>query len=213
MRPVRHGKPVIGIAGGIASGKSYIADLFGELGCLVIKSDDQVAAAYRDPEVLAELKRWWGDGVVRPDGAVDKRVIANRIFGDPEERRRLEGLLHPYVARLRDTQMLAAAGDKNVVAYVWDTPLLFETGLNQECDAVVFVDAPRDLRVSRVKETRGWDESELMRREILQTPLDRKRELSDHVITNTADATRARSQVREVLSRILVEKTGRAALG
>ncbi len=212
IRPVRHGKPIIGITGGIGSGKSFVADLFGELGCLVIKSDDQVAAAYRDPAILAQLRQWWGDPAVQPDGTVNKRLIADRIFNHPEERRRLENLLHPYVARLRDEQMAAVGGDPRVPAYVWDTPLLFETRLNRQCDAVVFVDAPFDLRLARVRAARGWDEQELKRREILQTPLDRKRELSEYVIENTADAARARCQVREVLSRILVEKTGSDAL-
>lgn len=208
---MRHGKPIIGIAGGIGSGKTFIARLFGESGCMVISSDEQVDRAYRDPLILEHLRNWWGDQVARPDGTANRRLIADRIFNRPEERARLEGLLHPYVARLREEAMAAGADDPQVLAYVWDTPLLFETGLDRSCDTVVFVEAPPEVRLARVQSSRGWDRSELLRRENLQTPLDRKRELSEYVVTNTADATRARSQVREVLSRILVEKTGRAA--
>jgi dephospho-CoA kinase len=90
-----------------------------------------------------------------------------------------------------------------VVAFVWDTPLLLEAGLKGQCDAVVFVDAPPELRLERVARSRGWDLPELLRRENLQWPLDRKREIADYVIRNTADVGEARSQVRDVLSRIL----------
>lgn len=195
-------KPIIGIAGGIGSGKSFVADLFGELGCLVIRSDDAVHEAYRDPQVREAIRQWWGEAVFRPDGEVDRSAIGRIVFADPEQRRRLERLLHPVVARTRQAAMERSADDPQVRAFVWDTPLLFETGLERQCDAVVFVEAPEDLRLSRVQ-TRGWDRAELARRENLQMPLDKKREISDYVIRNTADAEYARGQVRDVLSRIL----------
>lgn len=196
------GKPIIGIAGGIGSGKSLIADLFGEFGCLVIHSDQQVTRAYADPQVRQTLKQWWGDSVFSSSGEVDRKAIAARIFTDDTERLRLENLLHPIVARQRHLLMEGAAKDDGVPAYVWDTPLLFETGLQRQCDTVVFVQAPQALRSARVAAGRGWDESELARREKLQWPLDRKREISEYVIDNTADADYARGQVKEVLSRI-----------
>jgi hypothetical protein len=110
-----------------------------------------------------------------------------------------------------------------VEAYVWDTPLLLETGLNRQCDVVVFIDAPREQREARVAWQRGWDAAELARREKLQMPLDKKRELSDDVIVNTApgaasgmiagngppegdgDDTSAgvRGQIQKILSRIV----------
>ena len=197
------GKPIIGIVGGIGSGKSFVARLFGELGCLVISSDEQVKQAYDDPRVRETLRRWWGDDVIGADGAVNKRAIARRVFADPAERQRLEGLLHPLVNEARMRQMEASANDPQVLAYVWDTPLLLEAGLHEQCDAVVFVEAPLEARLKRVRETRNWDAAELARRENSQQGLDRKREISDHVISNTADVDYARRQVREVLSRIL----------
>ena len=199
------GKPIIGIAGGIGSGKSFVASLFGELGCLVISSDKQVAAAYRSDDIKQTLRQWWGDQVIKPDGEVDKRFIAAKVFNSPGERRRLEGLIHPRVHEMRRREMEAAADDPSAKAFIWDTPLLFETGLNKECDAVVFVDAPLPLRLERVRQKRAWDEAELLRREKSQHPLDRKREISDYVVSNTADAAFARRQVQDVLSRILAK--------
>ena len=199
------GKPIIGIAGGIGSGKSFVASLFGEIGCLVISSDNQVAAAYRAEDIKQTLRGWWGDEVIKADGEVDKRFIAAKVFNSPDERRRLEGLIHPRVHEMRRREMEAAAGDSSVKAFIWDTPLLFETGLNKECDAVVFVDSPLPLRLERVSQKRAWDEAELLRREKSQHPLDSKREISDYVVSNTADAGFARRQVQDVLSRILAK--------
>ena len=202
-------KPIIGIAGGIGSGKSFVAGLFGELGCLVISSDDQIRDAYRDPRVLTTLRQWWGDDVLTPAGEVNKRVVAQRIFANPADRERLERLLHPMVNDARERVMASAAGDPAVVAFVWDTPLLFETGLNGRCDAVVFVDAPEAVRLERVQGSRGWEADELARRENSQMPLDTKRKLSQYVVENTADADVVRGQVRAVLSRILERSVGK----
>jgi dephospho-CoA kinase len=197
------GKPIIGIAGGIGSGKSFVANLFAQLGCAVLDADAQVRQAYADPQVLQVLRQWWGDGIFRPDGAVHRSAIARKVFGDPKERERLEALLHPMVARFRDGEMKNLASNPKTVAFVWDTPLLFEAGLNSQCDAVVFIDTPLHLRLRRVSQARGWDEAELLKREKLQWPLDTKREISDYFIENTADADVVRDQVRDVLSRIL----------
>ncbi len=201
------GKPIIGIVGGIGSGKSYIAKLFAELGCLVIDSDEQVRDAYNDPNVRNTIRQWWGDEVLMPHGAVNRAAIARRVFNSPDDRRRLEGLIHPMVHEARQQAMAAAAHDPQIIAFVWDTPLLIEAGLAQQCDAIVFVDAPEEVRAARVLQNRGWERAELAKRENLQTPLDKKLQISDHVLKNTADADDVRGQVREVLSRILAKST------
>jgi dephospho-CoA kinase len=200
------GKPIIGIAGGIGSGKSFIAKLFGDFGALVISSDDQVTDAYRDPDVRATLRSWWGEEVIRPDGQINRRLIGAKIFADAGERTRLEELLHPRVNAARERAMAAAAANNpGVVAFVWDTPLLFETDLHQQTDAVVFVDSPLETRLARVMQSRHWDAAELARRENSQWGLDRKRNFADYVISNTADEEFARGQVQDVLSRILAQ--------
>lgn len=203
------GRPIIGIAGGIGSGKSFVAQLFKELGCFVIDSDQQVRQAYADPGVQATLRAWWGDEAVGADGEVNRKLIAGKVFQDAAQRRRLEQLLHPMVAAARDAAMRAASADPNIVAFVWDTPLLFETGLHRQCDAVVFVDAPLDVRVERVRASRGWNEAQLLERQNLQWPLDKKREMSDHHVTNAADVGVVREQVKEALSRILAHNSNK----
>ncbi|QOV90297.1 dephospho-CoA kinase [Humisphaera borealis] len=182
------GIPIIGIVGGVGSGKSHVAHLFGNLGCLVISSDKQVTEAYALPEVLNQIRQRWGDEAIGPQGLINRKLIASKVFNVPAERQWLESLLHPVVANLRDAVMQQAAQQsERPVAFIWDTPLLFEVGLADRCDAVVFVDTPDDVRLDRVRRSRGWDAGELRRREISQWPLDKKRRLSHYVITNAAE--------------------------
>ena len=197
------GKPIIGIAGGIGSGKSFVANLFARQGCLVLSADDQVRALYADPDVKNSLRQWWGDAVFNSQGEVDRHAIAHKIFANPAEKKRLESLLHPRVQHLRDQAMRAAADDPQVLAFVWDIPLLFEVGHHTHCDAIVFVEAPFEERLARVLQARGWNEAELVAREKLQLPLDNKRRMSNYILQNTADVGFAQSQVRDVLSQIL----------
>jgi dephospho-CoA kinase len=203
MTLVHAGKPIIGIVGGIGSGKTFVARLFEELGGLVISSDEQVKEVYRLPEVKQRLREWWGESVFLPNGDINRRAIAGKIFSDPEQRRNLEQLLHPLVGQARDRLMASHQNDPNINAFIWDTPLLFETGLNEACDAIVFVDAPLTERAQRVKDQRNWTPEELTRRENSQWPLDTKREIADYVISNAADADSVRDQVRRVFSLIL----------
>jgi dephospho-CoA kinase len=203
---VLHGKPIIGITGGIGSGKSTVAGMFGEIGCLVISADEQVRQAYQDPAIISQIRNWWGDAVLQANGQLNRQKIADIVFGDPQQRKRLEELLHPRVSDLRRERMAEAGADPQVTAIIWDTPLLFEAGLRGGCDAIVFVEAPLIQRLERVIRDRGWDESELRRREKSQWPLDKKREISDYIVDNTADADYVRGQVREVLFRILAKR-------
>ncbi|HZL38150.1 MAG TPA: dephospho-CoA kinase [Tepidisphaeraceae bacterium] len=197
-------KPIIGIAGGIGSGKSFVARLFGELGCHVIDSDAQVRAAYRDPRVLETLSAWWGPAAVL-QGQPNRAFISARVFSDEQERHRLEQLLHPIVNAARQREMQRMANDPGVLAFVWDTPLLFEASLAGACDVAVFVDSPEQLRIERLRGSRGWGPDEIKKRENSQWPLDRKRKLSDYVLSNAADAAQARDQVRELFPRILAD--------
>lgn len=197
------GKPIIGIAGGIGSGKSLIAQIFADQGCLVLNADDQVRTLYADPAIKQTLRTWWGDRVFNSQGDLDRRAIAHIIFADFEQKKRLESLLHPKVDQLRQAAMQLAANNPQVLAFIWDIPLLFEVDLHLRCDAIVFVDAPDAQRLERVRKTRGWDENELRRREKLQLPLDNKRRMSNYILKNTADVGFAQRQVRDVLSEIL----------
>ena len=177
--------PTIGLAGGIGAGKSRVAAILADLGCLVSDSDADARAVLADPEVVEALREWWGDEVVAADGTIDRRRVAARVFADPEARERLEALMHPRIHARRAARFAAApAGTR---AFVIDAPLLFEAGLDAECDAILFVDAPRARRLARVAANRGWTAGELTRREAAQWPNEKKRAKSTIVIDNAQD--------------------------
>lgn len=194
-------RPVIGITGAIGGGKSTVAGILADAGCAVSDSDADARAALDKPEVREQLAAWWGPSILRGDGRVDRGAIAAVVFRDPAARRRLEGLVHPRV-HARRHEVFAAAPD-DAPALVMDVPLLFEAGLDTECDVVVFVDAPREIRLARVAEGRGWSDAELARREASQLPLDEKRRRADHVLVNDGDRARLAERVRELLQAIV----------
>lgn len=200
------GKPIIGMLGGIGSGKSTVARLMAEhFGGLCIDADADARAALQLPEVRDQLLRWWGEGILDESGRVDRKKIADIVFEDPAQRQRLESVVHPRVARRRQQKLDAAAGDPSVRFVILDVPLLAEVGLTERCDALLFVEADRRTRLARVRATRGWDEAEVARREKNQMPLDRKRKMAHHVVRNDASEAECLAQLREVVSRILDE--------
>jgi dephospho-CoA kinase len=196
-------KPVIGLAGGIGSGKSTVASVLRDLGAIVIDSDALSRDALAEPDVRQTLRQWWGDEVFNAAGQPDRRRIAEKVFNQPDERRRLEGLIHPRVADARRRRISESTDQTDVCAVVIDSPLLFETGLDVECDAVVFVDAPQSQREARVARTRGWSAGELARRESAQRPLAEKKSRADFVCTNASDVTTLAADVGAILSHIL----------
>lgn len=194
------GRPVIGITGGIGSGKSTVARLLGAFGCVVADSDGAGRAALEDPEIKRTLIAWWGQAILDDSGAVDRRAVGRIVFADESERKRLEGLTHPWIEARRREQFEAAG--EEAIAFVIDAPLLLEAGLDAECDVILFVEAPFEQRLERVQANRGWDASELARREESQLPLDAKRQRADDVLLNDGDLKSLRRQVGRFLDTI-----------
>jgi dephospho-CoA kinase len=192
---------VLGLIGGIGAGKSAVAAALSRRGFQVIDSDKEAKAALDLPHVRDQLVAWWGNDILAPDGRVDRSKVAAIVFGDPAQRRRLEELVHPIVKGTR-AQMVARARAQHMRGVVVDAPLLLEAGVDKECDAVLFVDAPLEQRLERVKSTRGWTEDELRRRESAQTPLEEKRRRADETIVNDADLPTLERRVDEALARL-----------
>lgn len=199
-RRAHEGVAVIGLVGGIGAGKSEVARAMGEAGAVVIDSDAEAKAALERPEVKSRLVEWWGPGVLGPDGRVERAAVARIVFERPVERERLEGLVHPLI-RSRRGEVIARARASGVGVAVIDAPLLLEAGVDEECDAIVFVESPREVRLARVREHRGWTEEELARRERAQWPLERKRAAADEVIVNDGDREALRARAAEIVER------------
>ena len=200
------GKPVIGLCGGIGSGKSSVARQLQQLGAMVIDADEAAQKALEQPDVQRQLIQWWGQEICDGQGRIDRVRVADRVFADPDELRRLEGLIHPLVEQECQEVLGQAERDPAVRAVVWDVPLLFEKQLDRQCDCLIFVHADRAVRRQRVARDRGWDEDELDRREKNQMALDRKRRSVHYTIDNGSSETVCFAQVRDVFTRILTSR-------
>jgi len=200
------GKPIIGLLGAPGAGKSTVAAEFARQGAGVIDADALARAAMQEQAVRDQLVEWWGRGVLAADGSIDRRAVADRVFGDQDARRALEGLIHPRVAERRWSLRQAYADNPDVTAIVEDSPLLLEAGLDAACDWLVLVDAPREARLARLSRTRGWSAEELQRRENQQTPLDTKRQRADYVISNDRDEVACQEAARRVFSQLLHDR-------
>mgnify|MGYP003956321983 FL=1 len=192
--------PIIGIIGGIGSGKSTIANIMGELGCIVADADANIATILQQKDVQEQLTRWWGDAINSEDGLLDRQAIANIVFRDDSERVRLESLLHPLARKMQEKQFSVA--DSSTKALIIDAPLLIESGLDVLCDAIIFVDVPFETRKTRVLQSRNWTEQELQSREATQYPLDKKRKRADYVVINEGDLGAVTLQVKKILDEI-----------
>ena len=195
--------PIIGIAGGIGSGKSTVASIFEEMGARVIDSDRLNHEVLNTPDVLATLQQWWGPRVVASDGTADRAYIGRVVREDTASLRQLESLVHPLIAQKSERLIAAWKVDPNVTAIIWDAPLLFEVGLDQRCDVVVFVDADRAVRIERLRHGRNGTPEDWLRLEKSQKPLDFKKDKADYTIENNSNKESLRPRIREIFSRIL----------
>jgi dephospho-CoA kinase len=188
---------IIGVLGGVASGKSLVARQFAALGAGVLDADQAAHEVLRFPHVAAAARARWGEAIFAPDEHVDRGRLAQIVFGappqGPQERKYLEQLTHPEVGRLlgRQAEALAAAG---TAAAVLDAPLLLEAGWDRLCDRLVFVDAPREARLTRAQ-ARGWTTEAFVAREGVQESLDAKRARADVVIDNSGSPQQTQAQV------------------
>ena len=186
----------VGLTGGVASGKSTVSAILAELGAVVIDADliaREVVA--RGTPGLEAVVAEFGPELLTPDGDLDRPAMGALVFGDPEARKRLEAIIHPLVHR-RSAELEEQAGDSAVVVH--DIPLLAEVGRAGSFDAVVVVDAPPDLQVSRMVEDRGWTREDAESRIAAQATRDDRLAIATYVVDNTGTRDELRAQVEEI---------------
>ena len=197
-------KPILGVLGGIGSGKSSVARFIAEqFSGALFNADEQAKTLLDDEQVKQRIRQWWGEGLFDGAGRVDRRKLATKIFADEADRKKLEGMIHPKVAELRDAFIEAGQRDAGVKLIVLDVPLLAEVGLAQRCDRLIFVACDRPTRLDRLKASRGWDQTELVQREKNQWPLDRKLNLAHDVVDNSGRQTTCLAQARSAVEHFL----------
>lgn len=175
---------LIGVTGGIGAGKSTLVEAFVHRGAVPFSADSAVHELYSRPDVVAAVRERWGDSVLE-DGVVDRTAIAGIVFNDEDERRWLEGLLHPLVGAawlaFVDAQRVLPDPPEFVVAEV---PLLFEANLQDRYDAVVTITAPLPTRIERA-EARDDGRSLSAERAAAQMPEEEKTARADFAYVNT----------------------------
>lgn len=194
---------VIGVLGGVASGKSAVARAIAGPDGVVIDADRLAREVLDEPALQPKLRAAFGASVFDPDGRPDRDRLAALVFGSREHRATLEGFTHPMI-RDRIRAQLDAARERGVPRIVLDVPLLLEHesqhGLAAECRTLVFVDADAQVRDARAVASRGWQPGEVARREATQMPLERKRARADHVIANEGSLAELEDKARRILA-------------
>jgi dephospho-CoA kinase len=192
-------KPVIGLLGGIGSGKSRVAEVFARHGARVIDADRVGHDALRDPEVRRRIVERWGAGLLDDKGEIVRRRLGQIVFADDNERRALEAIVHPWIGRRVREEVDAAQAQADSGFVLLDAAVMLEAGWNNACDKLVFVDAPRAVRLERVARQRGWTETEVQARERAQLPLTAKAARADHVLDNSGTLEDLERQVDDLL--------------
>lgn len=192
-------KPIVGVVGGIGSGKTHVARLLAQDGGLLISGDELGHEVLREPDVVAQVLRRWGAEVLDDHGAVHRRTLGRIVFADPEELRALEEIVFPRIGRRIREEIARAEGDPAVDRIVLDAAVMLEAGWADALDLLVFVEAPAEVRLARVREKRGWDAAELQRRERAQLPLEEKRRRADRIVRNDGNEDHLRQDLAQVL--------------
>jgi len=188
---------LIGLTGGVGSGKSTVAEMLRELGAEVIDADEATHAVYEpgSPGFDAVVREFGEDYVDR--GRIDRAQLGKLVFNDPDARLRLNAIVHPLV---RDwmARRTAEAADRGAAIVVQDVPLLYENGLEPLFSSVILVYVPEDLQVERLVSGRGFTPERARAVIAAQMPIDEKRRRAHHVIDNSGTVEQTRAQVEEM---------------
>ena len=191
---------LVGLTGGIGSGKTTVARLLADRGAVIVDADDLSRRAL-DPGTPGhtQVVEAFGDEVLASDGSIDREALAQIVFDDPGKRKRLESIVHPQVfAQLQE--VVNAYADTDAVV-VFDAALLVETGFDHACDLVLVVSTPPELQVARLEE-RGMDPVEARRRIAAQTAPEVRDAHADHVIPNAGDRDELERRVEAIWGRL-----------
>ncbi len=195
--------PVVGIVGGIGSGKSAVAEWMAAHAKVTVLNADKLGhEALQADSVKQALCEQFGQSILDADGSIDRATIARLVFGEDAvhlaARRQLEQIVHPEIGR-RIADGIEAAAAEGLDAVLLDAAILLETGWRTKCDLVVFIDTPDAVRLERVHQRRGWTAEELHRREASQWSLTDKRRESDLVVENDGELEIAGSRLLQSL--------------
>jgi dephospho-CoA kinase len=191
-------KPVVGLTGGIASGKSTVAAMFAELGIPVIDAD-QLARAVVEPGTsgLARIVSAFGEGVLDSQGKLDRKALGDLVFSDPRGRETLNAIMHPLIAAA-GVERIAALQDCPAPYLLYEAALLVETGTHERFAALIVVHAAQEVQRKRLLSRDGLTVEEAESRIASQLPTEHKLAVADYVVNNDGDVQATRRRVRAI---------------
>lgn len=193
---------IIGLTGGLATGKTTVADMFARLGAKVINADTIVHQLLAPGgSCLKAVRKAFGNDIF-PNGQIDRRKLAGIVFKDRKKLRQLEKILHPEVKKIIKEEIKRYRKSKKKGIVILDVPLLFEVGLEKNVDYIVVVKASRDVQLKRAAQNLWLTKSEALRRIKAQLPLGVKSRLADIIINNQGSKKQVEKEVEKVWQRL-----------
>lgn len=197
---------VIGLTGGIASGKSTISNIFKEVGWPVIDADQTARQVVMPGSLgLAQIVSRFGSQVLQPNGTLDRAALGSMVFDDPQNLSDLDQIEHPLIMAAIDKQ-LAGLKKQGLPVVVLDVPLLFETGMDQECDLTVLAVVDRKTQLERLMKRDHCSKAAALKRINAQMPLEEKMRRADVTIDNNGSLAQTRLQVAKLVERVSQQK-------
>ncbi len=195
---------IVGLTGGIASGKSTVGQMFRDCGIPVICADELAREAVEPGSSgLKEIRRVFGNGVLNAEGHLDRAAMAKIVFQDPDARKLLESIVHPVVAEIKERTLkrLESLGHEIVVV---DVPLLYESSWEKNFDFIVVAYVPKDVQEKRLMRRDNMSREEALTRLRAQMNIEEKKRLADRAIDNTGDPEQTRLQVENLLNHLKI---------
>ncbi len=201
--PSKNVKPVIGLLGGIGSGKSSAAKILGEMGCAVIDADALAHNQLENPQTKQKIREIFGPEVMDSAGNVDRKALGKVVFDSLQAVEKLNSLIHPAVMARTDELIKKYQVQPDVKAVILDIPLLVEVGQHKCCDKLVFIASEEKNRMARLAQKAGFNKEQIKKREFFQISLDKKAEISDYIVQNNSNLDELAKQLRDVLSAVI----------
>lgn len=190
-------KPIIGILGGIGSGKSTVAAEFVKLDCGLIDADKITHELLEEKSVKEKIINLFGEDILDSSEKISHKKLADIVFDDSQKLSMLNSIIHPLVLKKTEELIEKYNRQKQVKAVVLDMPLLLEVGWEEHCDRLIFVDCEEKIRAERAKKM-GFNKNQLKIREKFQISLDRKKSIADNVLVNNSDFSELSRQVADI---------------
>ena len=198
-------KPIIGLLGGIGSGKSTVAAELSKLGCSIIDADKIAHGLLNRRGIKKQLVAVFNNTILDSSGKIERKKVANLAFADAKKLSSLNKIIHPLVLKRVEKLIEQYNRQTQVKAIVLDMPLLVEIGWAKRCDKLIFVDCDRKLRVDRAKKM-GYNDNQIKIRENFQISVDSKAEIADNVVYNNSGFRALTRQVTDIFSQIVTNR-------